>query len=116
MDCQISLSVTMAHASPVWSLLNLLGRMVLSTNWSTSNGQAESAVKIVKSGQEMSGETLETKLSRFLQDNTPYPNRSYTSRTADEKEVTDKSGQIEVIYLYHCTPSSAKIIAAEIPS
>ena len=29
-----SLSVTMAHASPVCSLLNLLGRMVLSTNWS----------------------------------------------------------------------------------
>ena len=29
------LIVTMTHASPVWSLLNLLGRMVLSTNWST---------------------------------------------------------------------------------
>ena len=31
---QISLSVTMAHASPVWSLLNLLGKTVLNTNWS----------------------------------------------------------------------------------
>ena len=31
---QIFLSVIMTHALPVWSLLNLLGRMVLSTNWS----------------------------------------------------------------------------------
>ena len=46
--------------------------MVLSTNWSVpwhqaSNGQAESSVRIVKSGlRRMSGGTLETKLSWFL--------------------------------------------------
>ena len=34
MAFQISLSLTMNHASPVWSLLNLLERMVLNTNWS----------------------------------------------------------------------------------
>ena len=42
----------------------------------------------------MSGGTLETKLSRFLLSYTLYHNLNYISRTVDEKEVTDKSGQV----------------------
>ena len=82
-----------------------------------TNGQAESSVKIVKSDlRRMSGGTLETKLFTFLtllQDNTPYHNWSYTSRNADEKEVTNKFGQVEAIHLYHCTPQPR---SSEIPS
>ena len=70
-----------------------------------SNFQAESAVKIDKSGlRRMSGGTLETKLSWFLFSNRTTPHTTIRVTPADEKEVTDKSGQVVAIHFYHCTP------------
>ena len=61
----------------------------------------------------MSGGNKAISVPTLLQDNTPYHNWNYTSRTADEKEVTDKSGQVEVIHLYYCAPQPR---LSEIPS
>ena len=92
MAFKMSLSVTMAHTSPVWGLLNLLGRMVLSTNWSAPNhqasyGQAGSSVKIKSGLKRMSDRTLETKLSRFL---LSYKTALYTTTEITPAELLKK--------------------------
>ena len=113
----ISLSATMAHASLVWSLLNLLGRMILSTNWSAPNIKPQMArlkvqLKLLK--LDWDGCQVEHWKQSFHGSYSPtgqhpYHNWSYTCRTADEKEVKK-----QIWTGWHHPPlpqySSAKII------
>ena len=96
--------------------LEMAQRILVSSYHQTSNCQAESAVRIAKSGLRwMSGGTLETKISRFLLTyrTIPHTTTGITPAELLMKRKLNKSGQVEAIHLYHCTPQPR---SSEIPS